>query len=119
MRRMIRVAPFLVLMAGAALQPAAADALAGLDTIPQDKLATLSGGASPLDVQALTQSNSSQVDGSNKDNSIAIDGAGAAMFNGGIAPALVSGNSGVATVMQNTGNLVNMNYNMSVNVYLQ
>ncbi|MDA8231917.1 MAG: hypothetical protein M0006_11330 [Magnetospirillum sp.] len=43
---------------------------------------------------------------------------GAAQWNGAISPAAILGNHGIATVMQNTGNMANLSNAMNVNVYL-
>lgn len=52
----------------------------------------------------------------NSDNSISVGG-GATLRTGDIYTAHVTGNSGITAVMQNTGNLVNMNNATSINVY--
>lgn len=87
--------------------------------VPADELSgkrggtdTSSGGIS----NSLFQSNDSALNGTNN-GSIAIGGGGA-KFSGLISPTQVTGNNGITAVMQNTGDLVNMNNATSVNVYM-
>lgn len=82
-------------------------------------LATLSGGSDTFDASVVFQGNSSDTEGANHHNQITNSGPGARMENGAILDTQISGNSGITSAMQNTGNLVNMNYSMNVNVYLK
>lgn len=66
---------------------------------------------------SLFQSNESALSGSNTGN-ISVGG-GSGKYSGTIAPAQVTGNHGITAVMQNTGDLVNMNNATSVNVYMR
>lgn len=66
---------------------------------------------------SLFQSNESNLSGSNAGN-VSVGG-GSAKYSGTIAPAQVTGNNGITAVMQNTGDLVNMNNATSVNVYMR
>ncbi|MEO5372683.1 MAG: hypothetical protein H7840_00220 [Alphaproteobacteria bacterium] len=112
----------LILALGVAVAgPAAAsdDVLAAFASLSTTELGGLSGGAETVDLRTIVQGNSSDSRAANTASGISNEGAGASMANGAIAPALLSGNHGVASVIQNTGNLVNMNYTMSVNIYLQ
>lgn len=65
---------------------------------------------------SLFQNNESNLSGSNA-GSISVGGG--VKYSGTIAPAQVNGNSGITAVMQNTGDLVNMNNATSVNVYMR
>ncbi|HSV30101.1 MAG TPA: hypothetical protein VLL76_11100 [Candidatus Omnitrophota bacterium] len=66
---------------------------------------------------SVIQTNDTNQSGTNNGN-ISI-GANAAKISGSIREATVTGNHGVTAVMQNTGDLVNMNNATSVNVFLQ
>lgn len=66
---------------------------------------------------SLLQSNDSALSGTNTGN-ISVGG-GSGKYSGTIAPAQVTGNHGITAVMQNTGDLVNMNNATSVNVYMR
>lgn len=87
--------------------------------VDQTALATQSGGSDYFDVSRVAQGNVIDSDNTNHDNAISNSGPGARMENGAIGTTTLTGNSGIATAMQNTGNLVNMSYNMNVNVYLK
>jgi len=82
-------------------------------------LAAHSGGSDAFDASMVVQGNTSDTDGTNHHNQITNSGPGARMENGAISETTISGNHGVMAAMQNTGNLVNMNYSMNVNVYLK
>lgn len=75
------------------------------------------GGTEPTISGSLVQGNDSSLSGTNTGN-ISVGG-GAAKYSGTIAPAQVNGNNGITAVMQNTGDLVNMNNATSVNVYMR
>lgn len=64
----------------------------------------------------VEQVNNAHLQGSNSGD-ITV-GPGASMSTGAIMGTNVLANHGATTVMQNTGDLVNMNYSMNVNVYL-
>ncbi|MEW5728004.1 MAG: hypothetical protein AB1918_09280 [Pseudomonadota bacterium] len=66
---------------------------------------------------SVLQTNETSQSGTNN-GSISIGG-GAAKVSGTIEQATVAGNRGITAVMQNTGDLVNMNNATSVNVFLQ
>lgn len=66
---------------------------------------------------SLFQGNDSALSGSNTGN-VSVGG-GAMKYSGTIAPAQVMNNHGITAVMQNTGDLVNMNNATSVNVYMR
>jgi hypothetical protein len=66
---------------------------------------------------SLIQGNDSSLSGTNTGN-VSVGGS-AAKSSGTIAPATVTGNHGITAVMQNTGDLVNMNNATSVNVYMR
>lgn len=65
----------------------------------------------------LTQGNYTD-QGATNTGSVSVGGA-ATKFSGGISPTQVTGNHGITAVMQNTGDLVNMNNATSVNVYMR
>ncbi|WP_142850164.1 hypothetical protein [Telmatospirillum sp. J64-1] len=95
------------------------DALAGWQEMPGEELASAAGRYDNFEINTnVTQNNNTNIDSANNNNTIGL-GNGASMNNGAIGNVGMSHNSGVLTVMQNTGNLVNMNHAMSVNVYLQ
>lgn len=71
------------------------------------------GGAS----ETLLQGNSTNQSSSNS-GSITI-GDQAAKLSGSISAAAVNGNRGLTTVMQNTGDLVNLSNATSINIYLR
>jgi hypothetical protein len=73
-------------------------------------------GTSPIS-GSLFQTNESDLSGSNV-GSIGV-GPGGAKYSGTIAPAQVMGNHGITAVMQNTGDMVNMNNATSVNIYMR
>lgn len=66
---------------------------------------------------SLAQGNYTDQSATNN-GSVSVGGA-ASKYTGGIAPAQVTGNHGITAVMQNTGDLVNMNNSTSVNVYMR
>jgi hypothetical protein len=66
---------------------------------------------------SVLQSNETSQTGTNTGN-ISV-GSNAAKVSGTIREATVTGNHGITAVMQNTGDLVNMNNATSVNVFLQ
>lgn len=66
---------------------------------------------------SVLQNNETTQSGTNN-GSITV-GTNAAKVNGTIHGATVTGNQGLTAVMQNTGDLVNMNNATSVNVFLQ
>lgn len=74
-------------------------------------------GGTAIPSGSLFQSNESALSGTNAGN-VSVSG-GAAKASGTIAPAQVVGNHGITAVMQNTGDLVNMNNATSVNVYMR
>lgn len=96
--------------------PAQAGELFQQGALAQGDLAQQRGGWEPL---VVDQTNITHNEGSNTDNTIVNSGDGASFSTGEIAASALSDNSGVTSLMQNTGNVVNMNYAMSVNVYLQ
>ena len=109
--------------AALALALAAAGGANATEALPWDALETTSlaghsGGPDYIDASAVIQGNASDTNGSNHHNQI-NNGAGGSMENGAITATTISGNSGITAAMQNTGNLVNMNYSMNVNVYLK
>lgn len=95
------------------------DALSAFGSLSTGELGALSGGADTVDLRTIAQVNSSDSEGTNSGNAIVNDGPGASMVNGAISAVTLAGNRGMAAVIQNTGSLVNVNYTMSVNVYLQ
>ncbi len=111
----------LVLAIGLALAgPAAAEEELGLgEVMAASELDGHRGGtetATEINGSVL-QTNETSQSGSNTGN-ISI-GANAAKLSGTISEATVAGNRGITAVMQNTGDLVNMNNATSVNVFLQ
>jgi hypothetical protein len=66
---------------------------------------------------SLIQGNETDLSGTNSGD-VSV-GSGGAKYSGTIAPATVTGNHGITAVMQNTGDLVNINNATSVNVYLR
>jgi hypothetical protein len=101
-------------------QTATADELTfGQKAVAEDELAGKRGGTDTTSgiSNSLLQSNDSALTGTNNGN-ISVGG-GAAKYSGVIAPAQVTGNNGITAVMQNTGDLVNMNNATSVNVYMR
>lgn len=97
-------------LAAARAEPAAelfADA-----AITADELSANRGGTETIDLtnsSTLTANNTGEISISN----------GAEKYSGSIAPATVTNNHGITAVMQNTGDLVNMNNATSVNVYMR
>jgi len=73
--------------------------------------------SAPVYSGSLIQGNDSTLSGSNTGN-VGVSG-GSTKASGTIAPAHVTGNHGITAVMQNTGDLVNMNNATSVNVYMR
>ncbi|MBC7906405.1 MAG: hypothetical protein H7Y60_06610 [Rhodospirillaceae bacterium] len=107
----------LILAAGlmvATLAPAMAEDLFQDAAIAPDELSANRGGT---DGGTLVQANDSTLSGSNTGN-VSVGG-GAQKYSGTIAPATVTNNHGITAVMQNTGDLVNMNNATSVNVYMR
>lgn len=108
----------LILAAGlmvATLSPALAEPaveLFGGPAIATDELAANRGGTGTLD-----QTNLSDLTATNTGD-ISVGGS-AHKYSGTIAPATVTNNNGITAVMQNTGDLVNMNNATSVNVYMR
>lgn len=84
-------------------------------TVATDELDGKRGGTATSG--GLFQSNDSALSGTNAGN-VSVS-SGAAKLSGTIAPAQVTGNHGITAVMQNTGDLVNMNNATSVNVYMR
>ncbi|MBX9635491.1 MAG: hypothetical protein K2X44_10975 [Magnetospirillum sp.] len=113
----------LILAAGlifACLAPAGAEPVAQLfpgAAIAADELAAKRGGTETNISGSLLQSNDSTLNAANTGD-VSISG-GAQKYSGTIAPASVTGNHGITAVMQNTGDLVNMNNATSVNVYMR
>ncbi|MGE5515731.1 MAG: hypothetical protein ACM31D_07885 [Bacteroidota bacterium] len=108
----------LILAAGLILLAPAAWA-GPFDTEPAVSATDLDGkrGGSETPISgSLFQSNDSNLSGSNA-GSISVGGG--MKYSGTIAPAQVIGNNGITAVMQNTGDLVNMNNATSVNVYMR
>ena len=91
----------------AAWQPMAGDELAmnrgGTDT-HQDP------------AQIVAQGNNSELTGTNTDNTVLNSGT---WNTGDVMGTAVTGNRGITAVLQNTGDIVNMNYSTSVNIFLQ
>lgn len=120
----MRVLFAITALALAASQPSAADDLFD-DTQPVE-LEALRGGTetTPTPAVPTTEINGSVIQ-TNETNqttsntgSISI-GADAIKANGSIKGTTVTGNHGIAAVMQNTGDLVNMTNATSVNVFLK
>lgn len=109
-------------LAGLAAVPPAhaaeADLFGDAPAIAADELNGKRGGTETAPISgSLIQGNDSSLSGTNN-GSISMGG-GAGKFSGTIAPAQVTGNNGITAVMQNTGDLVNMNNATSVNVYMR
>lgn len=84
--------------------------------VAADELAGNRGGTETPISGSLFQSNDSSLSGTNAGN---VSVGGGVKYSGTIAPAQVTGNNGITAVMQNTGDLVNMNNATSVNVYMR
>lgn len=105
----------LILAAGLMIAiPAIAQDLFAEGAVAAGELSTSRGGT---DGGTLVQANESTLNGSNTGN-VGVSG-GAQKYSGTIAPATVTNNHGITAVMQNTGDLVNMNNATSVNVYMR
>lgn len=113
MRKHLTLAAALVLAAPAAAVAGPFDHEAALAA---DELDGKRGGTETIS-GSLFQGNDSTLSGTNNGN-ISVGG-GAGKYSGTIAPAQVTGNHGITAVMQNTGDLVNMNNATSVNVYMR
>jgi hypothetical protein len=109
----------IMLVAGISAPALAETNLDGLAAVPAGELGGERGGtdAGPTLSNNLIQTNNDTVTGTNTGN-IGV-GYGAEKINGDIAAATIAGNHGLSTLMQNTGDLVNMNNATNVNVYLR
>lgn len=92
-----------------------AELFAGATALNAEELDGRRGGTEIL-VTGTTQIAETSQTASNSGNSISVSD-GATMTTGNIYTAHVTGNNGITAVMQNTGNLVNMNNATSINVY--
>ncbi|HLO77337.1 MAG TPA: hypothetical protein VK196_12855 [Magnetospirillum sp.] len=117
MRAHLILAAALVAMAQAAGATEAAPFDQATAVSPEDLGGSRGGTETPNISGSLLQSNDSNLSGTNN-GSISVGG-GSGKYSGLIAPAQVSGNNGITAVMQNTGDLVNMNNATSVNVYMR
>lgn len=114
MRAHIILAAALVCLATAAQ----ADPFDKEAAVSSDELDGKRGGTETAPISgSLFQGNESALSGTNTGN-IGVSG-GSTKYSGTIAPAQVMGNHGITAVMQNTGDLVNMNNATSVNVYMR
>ena len=111
-----------IVLAGVSLSaPAARADGAGLDgwgVMAEEEMAAQSGGAETFvfDSNNVTQSNDSDVSGTNHHNQVLNEGL---KWSGDVGTTIVRDNRGVTNVMQNTGDLVNLNNNVTVNVNLR
>lgn len=108
------------LLTAAAAQPALAGddrtaLLDGWETLPAEELGNRRGGADIYDY--VDQESFTNQAGANTGDILL--GWRAQKLNGTISGTNVSGNHGIAALMANTGDLVNMNNATSVNVYLR
>lgn len=94
----------------------AADPLAELTSLEPDALGGNRGGTDVTEDLIIQGNQTNQV--AANDGVIGVGGH-ATKTNGEIYAATVTGNHGITAVMQNTGDLVNMNNATSVNVYLR
>lgn len=85
--------------------------LSGWEPLSQTEL--LGQSASVDDSFNVGMDNKSEIDGDIKDNSISGD-----TDTGAISGSVIQDNSGITTVLQNTGNQVNIGSSVNVNVYL-
>ncbi|MGE5502834.1 MAG: hypothetical protein ACM31L_00280 [Actinomycetota bacterium] len=116
MRGSILVA--VLLLAGTGTPALAEATLDGLAAVPAGELGGERGGTDAATVSGnLVQTNNDTVTGTNT-GTIGV-GYGGQKLNGDIAAATMAGNHGLSTMMQNTGDLVNMNNATNVNVYLR
>lgn len=114
MRAHLMLAAGLICLAPAAV----AGPFDGETAVTADELGSKRGGTETAPISgSLFQSNGSDLSGTNTGN-VSVGG-GSAKYSGTISPAQVSGNNGITAVMQNTGDLVNMNNSTSLNIYMR
>lgn len=102
--------------------PAAAEELQGEGfgpSLAETELEASRGGTETAGgiANSVIQGNSTDQSATNTGN-VSVGG-NATKYSGSISQAQITGNSGLTTLMQNTGDLVNMNSATSVNVYLR
>jgi hypothetical protein len=115
---MIVAAALLTLPPTVAVHAAESSPFGNETAVTADDLGGKRGGSDTSSLSgSLIQGNDSSLSGTNT-GSISVGGA-AGKYSGTIAPAQVIGNHGITAVMQNTGDLVNMNNATSVNVYMR
>ena len=85
---------------------------AGLSVVPEGDLLGVTGSVS--DSFNVTMTNDADISGTMEGNVIEGDD----MDTGAISGTVLQNNKGITTVMQNTGNQVNMGASVNVNVYL-
>ncbi|MCR6632473.1 MAG: hypothetical protein NVV74_21865 [Magnetospirillum sp.] len=109
------IAAAVIALASTSAQAAEADLFGQVAAMSAEDLQAKRGGTETADwSSSVLQGNESMAAGTNSGN---ISLGGGAKYSGTIAPAQVNGNNGITAVMQNTGDLVNMNNITSVNVY--
>lgn len=112
-----RMLPGLVLACAVFAVPAAAtETLDALAPLAADELQTSRGGQET--VRDLTTQANETNQGANNDLALSMDGH-ATKTNGGISAATVTGNHGMTTLMQNTGDGVNMQNATNVNIFMR
>ncbi|MBI5162679.1 MAG: hypothetical protein HY985_02115 [Magnetospirillum sp.] len=102
-----------------AVPPASAGPLDDVPAMAAEDLVAHRGGTETATVVAgsVLQTNDTAQTGSNTGSIVVADHS--AKVSGAISGAAVTGNSGITTLMQNTGDMVNLNNATSVNVYLR
>ncbi len=85
--------------------------------VPAEMLRSLRGGSDTTVNNSAIQSNTTNQDQSNSGD-ISLSGQFVTKYSGTISAAQVTGNSGITTVLQNTGDMVNLSNATNVNVYI-
>jgi hypothetical protein len=95
----------------------AAEAASSLDALPTVGASELDGSRGGTDTSSAFEANSAALQASN--SGTITTGYGALKTNGMISGTTLAGNSGMATVMANSGDLVNMNNATNINIYMR
>jgi hypothetical protein len=120
MLRISLVAASLTLAIGLGSSPSfAAEAKTGLDTLSPVTASDLGHARGGTDtVTSALEQNAADLSNSNGGSTLTTSN-GALRYSGAISGTNLSGNSGMATVMANSGDMVNMNNATNINIYMR